>query len=104
MFKFFLLLPAIGLVLGQPITLAQNKPASCAANDVQCMFDQQSTNQQLNFRTPTQINERRVDNATTACEDSNSANCQNIDSKLNDATQQVAPVRELRQNRLNNQQ
>ena len=79
------------IVFSSLSTLAQNKPVSCGANDVQCMFDQQNYQQQRspNFNvtnstqnnerrvdntTTTQNNERRVDNTTTTCQDNNNNN------------------------------
>ncbi len=92
---------------GTSPSLAQNNIQPCRPNDVQCMFDQQQNNQranqQLNFRTPQQIQERKVDNATTTCQDSNSATCQKIESKLDDPQRQNIPLRELQQQRLNQQ-
>jgi|GEM_PF-6983293 len=81
-------------------TLAQNKPVSCVADDVQCMVDKQTSAQSLNLANPTQINEHGVDNAPTTCQDSNSA-CQNLNQSAKQLEQIKSTLKKLQPNRLN---
>jgi hypothetical protein len=96
---FVTLVSCAGLYL--PPAIAQFPPSSrCLSEEESCAYqDFPQENQQINYRTPQQIQQRRVNSIENQCDSNRSEACGNLAPEV-EAIQQQPTLQQLRQRQI----